>query len=266
MMGIGVGRDMFNSCIEIGKSLVRSLARRFGYDVIRYKDAFHDQQTLSCSNKVLTIFDVGANVGQTTAKYKTLFPNSTIYSFEPFPESFGEFRRRFGMDSLVKPIQMAVADRTGTEELYVRRWSVTNSLSPLPKSGRRYYPKKVETITDKIEVPVITIDDFCREESISEIHILKMDVEGGELKALQGVTEKLKQHSIALIYIEVSFVPLFEGLMFYEISNFLSNYGYTLFDIYNNSHARNGQLRSADAIFVSPQIRRDVIDSFDPEP
>lgn len=259
---------MFNSYVKIGKSLAKSLIRHLGYEVhkVHYKDAFYDQKMLLRGDKVLTTFDVGANIGQTTAKYKTLFPESTIYSFEPLPESFERLCNKFERDNLVRPVQMAVADKTGIGEFYVRQWSGTSSLLPLPKSGRRYYPKKVETIIDKIEVPVTTIDDFCREESISEIHILKMDIEGGELVALQGATEKLKQHSIALIYIEVIFVPLFEGPMFYEISNFLSNYGYTLFDIYNDSHARNGQLRSADAIFISPQIRRDVIDSFDPEP
>ena len=85
--------------------------------------------------------------------------------------------------------------------------------------------------------------------------------------ALRGATEKLNQGLIALIYTEVTFVPYYEGgAMFYEICNFLSGYEYTLFDIYNTAHARNGQLRFADAIFVSPQIRRDVIDSSDPEP
>lgn len=250
------------------KSVVKSLIRHLGYELHKLpsKDGFYDQQMLICNNKVLTIFDVGAHLGETVAKYKSLFPKSTIYSFEPFPESFEKLRKRFEKDSSVKPIRMAVSDKAGTREFYVNQLSGTNSLLPRPISGRRYYPKNAETV-GKIEVPVTTIDDFCREESISDIQVLKMDIQGGELMALQGATKKLKHGSIALIYTEVMFVPLYEeGAMYYKICSFLSDYEYTLFDIYNTSNARNGQLKFADAIFVSPQIRTDVIDSFGPEP
>ena len=250
------------------KSLTNSLIRYFGYELHRvpFKSAFHAQQMLLCGNKALTIFDVGAHIGDTVAKYKSLFPESAIYCFEPLPESFEKFSKRFKGDSSVKPICMAVSDEVGKREFCVNRLSATNSLLPRPQSGRRYYPKNAETIT-KIEVPVTTIDGFCKEKSISEIHILKMDIQGGELMALQGATEKLNECLIALIYTEVMFVPHYEGgALFYEICNFLSDYGYILFDIFYAVRAKNGQLRYADAIFVSQQIRTDVLDSFDSEP
>jgi FkbM family methyltransferase len=165
---------------------------------------------LLCRNKVSTIFDVGAHTGETVAKYKPLFPRSTIYSFEPFPESFEKLRKRFVSDSSVKPIPIAISDKAGIREFYVNQLSEANSLLPRPTSGRRYYPMNAQTIT-KIEVPVTTIDGFCKEQSISEIHILKMDIQGGELMALQGATEYLSRGLIALIYTELLFVPHYEG-------------------------------------------------------
>jgi len=228
--------------------------------------AFRNQQKLLLNNKVLTIFDAGAHVGNTVANYKYLFPEATIYSFEPFPESIERLRKRFLGDSLVKPIQMAISNEAGAREFYVNNtFEQTNSLFPRPISARRYYPKGAE-LMNRIEVGVTTIDKFCSEESISNIQILKMDIQGGELMALQGASEMLHQGRIDLIYTEVLFVPHYEGApMFYELCEYLSKWGYTLFGIYNLFLAKNGQLRFADAIFVSPHIRADVIDSFDPE-
>jgi FkbM family methyltransferase len=210
---------------------------------------------LLSGTRVQTIFDIGANVGKVTAKYSSLFPESTIYSFKSFPESFQKLHRRFEGNSLVKPIQFAVSNKAGKKKFYVNQNSATNSLLPTTDSAEYWVdPNEIKNITT-IEVPVTTIDDFCRQESIDEIQILKMDIQGGELMALEGATEKLSQGSILLIYTEILFVPIYEGeAFFYEICNLLSGYGYTLFNMYNFYHARNGQIKWCDAIFLSPSV------------
>lgn len=241
--------------------------RRVAYELRRVltKHEFYDQRMLLSDRQGLTIFDVGGHVGETVARYKRMFPKATIYSFEPFPESFEKLRARFQRDRSIKPIRAAVSDKVGTTELYVNQLSETNSLFPYPVCGRRYYPKKAETVTN-IQVPATTIDDFCGKHSISEVDILKMDIQGAELMALRGAAEKLKQGLIQLIYTEVMFVRHYEeGAMFQEISNFLAAYDYTLFDIYSTFHARNGQLGYGDAVFVSRRIRGEVLDSFKEE-
>jgi FkbM family methyltransferase len=164
------------------------------------------------------------------------------------------------------PIQSAITNKSGTSMLYVNNPSATNSLLQFEKSGRRYYPKIAKTV-DSILIPTITIDDFCNKESIQEIDILKMDVQGGEMIALNGALESLKMHIFSLIYTEIMFTPFYkEGVMFWEICNFLSKYKYTFFDMYDLQYARNGQLTHADAIFVSQKIRKNVIDAIRPEP
>lgn len=215
------------------------------------RDAFHDQQMLLSGTQVQTIFDIGANIGQTTAKYSSLFPESTIYSFEPLPESFQKLHRRFKGNNLVKPIQLAVSDKVGKRKFYVNQDSGTDSLLPtVDEVGYWVAPNIIKNIAT-IEVPVTTIDDFCRQVSINEIQILKMDIQGGELMALEGATEKLSQGFISLIYTEILFVPIYEGeALFYEICNFLSGYGYTLFNMYNFYYAKNGQVKWGDAIFI----------------
>jgi FkbM family methyltransferase len=211
--------------------------------------------------KVQTIFDIGAHVGQTVAEYSRLFPESTIYCFEPFPESFEELRRRFEGNSLIKPIHFAVSDKAvQARKFYVNQDSATNSLLPTVEDKEYRLPLNIYKNVAIIEVPVTTIDDFCKRESINEIQILKMDIQGGELMALKGATEKLNQEAVLLIYTEVEFVPLYKGqVLFYDICDFLSGYGYTLFDIYDVSYTRSGQLRWCNAIFLSTHVHSHII-------
>ena len=240
--------------------LVKSLMRKLGYgSYLRTlsKNAFSDQQMLLSGVRVQTIFDIGAHVGQTAVKYSRLFPESRIYCFEPFPESFEELRRRFEGNSLVKPVQFAVSNKAArAHKFYVNQSSNTNSLLPTVDDVEYWIPSNIIKNVATIEVPVTTIDDFCKQESINEIQILKMDIQGGELMALEGATEKLNQGAISLIYTEVEFVPLYKDqALFYEICDFLSGYGYTLFDIYDVRYTRNGQLIWCNAIFLSAHAR-----------
>ena len=238
-----------------GESLKRNLVY-LGYEIRRITTgAFHDQRMLLSGTRVRTIFDIGANTGKVTARYSKLFPEATIYSFEPFPESFQKLRRRFEGNSLVKPIQFAVSNKVGKKKFYVNQDSTTNSLLPTgDDAGCWVDPNDMKSVTT-IDVPVTTIDNFCKQESIDEIQILKMDIQGGELMALVGASEKLGQGSILLIYTEILFVPIYEGeAFFYEICGLLSGYGYKLFNMYNFYHARNGHIKWGDAIFVSPRL------------
>lgn len=237
------------------RRLIKSLARKAGYDIhpvaracLTAKDAFSDQKVLLTGTPVKTIFDIGANTGQTTIQYRMLFPEAVIYSFEPFAEPLHQLRRTFEADALVKPIQLAVSDRPGRKKFFLNQSCLTNSLLPsVDKTG-------LYENTATIEVPVTTIDDFCRRESIDGIQILKMDIQGGELLALQGATEKLKQQAITLIYTEILFTSLYEEqAFFFHAYDFLSGYGYELFDMYNYSYLETGQIAWGDAMFISPR-------------
>ena len=53
---------------------------------------------------------------------------------------------------------------------------------------------------ETLEVEVTSIDDFCRENQITEIDFIKIDVEGGELGVLQGAETTLLRHQPLLLF------------------------------------------------------------------
>jgi FkbM family methyltransferase len=220
-------------------------------------EPFLAQQYLFENSEPLIIFDVGAYIGEISKIYKEIFPSATIYSFEPFPDSFRKLEE-LSADQRIKPFQLAVSDHAGKTRLYINADVTCNSFFPRPKNGAHYYPEKAEHI-DQIEVDTATIDNICERENIEKIDILKLDVEGAEIRALGGACDKLSKHAISLIYIEVMFTAHYEGgCLYHELADFLEKYDYTLFNLYNLKRAKNGQLRWGNAIFLSPEKRAQI--------
>ena len=251
------------------KKIAKSLIRQLGYDVCnvdsKLKASFEAQHSLITSmgiNRPI-IFDVGAHRGKITTKYRQLFPNSIIYCFEPFPDSFEVLKNRFSCDSKIKLIPAAVSEVSGQRKFFVNYRSATNSLLPRPFTLRKYYPEDAGPKTE-IQVPVLSIDDFVSTKKIKKIDVLKLDIQGGELMALKGAIQTLKKGNASLVYLEIMFVPHYENMpLFYELWNFLETHQYTLFDIYNLKRAKNGQLRQGDALFVSRQVRLNIVDQLE---
>jgi len=236
------------------KALIKDSFRRFGLDLRVYRpssDAFLvKKELLKNCVQPLTIFDIGANEGQTTERYSKMFPTATIYSFEPMPEVFTLLERKFHENPQIIVNQLAVSDAVGTADFYLHAYTsnVWNSL--LPKApDSNIVPEDVSAI----KVPTITIDVFCDRHNINTIDLLKLDIQGGELLALKGALNMLQKGGIKLIYSEVNFSDLYEGqAMFQDIAAYLHDFGYRTYGLYNFYNPNDGPLGWGDAIFFRP--------------
>ncbi|HEX4412291.1 MAG TPA: FkbM family methyltransferase [Lacipirellulaceae bacterium] len=246
-------------------SLIRTLARRAGCDIRRYRPLVSDPyvvqrellRTIPCS----LIFDIGAFHGEAAAQYGQMFPAADIYAFEPFPPSYGALAARFAGEKRIHVVNAAVSSQTGEATFHVNGLPETNSLLPRPTTGHQYFPTAAAT-EKKISVPTTTVDEFCEKNKLGVPQILKMDIQGNELAALKGAEKALASGQISLIFSEVTFVPHYEGgVLFHELSAFLAGRGFTLLNLYEMHSASGvGQLRFGDAIYLSDKLRRDVID------
>lgn len=229
-------------------------------------DAYSDQQLLLGDDGAKTIADVGANVGNTVEKYFFAHPAATIHAFEPDPSTFSQLTQRYSTHPRVQCWCSAVSNHQHMASFFVNEDPGTSSLLPRPETGRRYYNQR-GVLRQKIEVPAVTLDGFCEKNGISMLDILKLDIQGGELLALEGADRLLNSHSVRLIYTEVQFIRLYERApLFHDICKFLEARGFSLFGLYDQVVAANGQLRFADAIFIPPTIRERVLDQFPEEP
>ena len=190
----------------------------------RDKDAFADQKELCARAQI--IFDVGANQGQTSNKYRALFPESQIHAFEPFPDAFRVLERRNNNDRNITCNQIALGADKGRRKFHTYEASVTNSLMPFADGVADLVPMKTELNTT-IEVTADTLDSYCATHKIGQIDILKMDTQGAELEILRGAQRMLEEQRISIIYSEHIFVPLYEGQAeFYEVAAELARFGF----------------------------------------
>ena len=258
------------------KSLTKTMLDSVGLELRRTRpamdsfpgDAFHAQKEfidhLGISSPV--IFDVGAHKGETVRRYKDLFQDSSVYCFEPFPDNVSALRSRFSTNPSVHVFDKAVSDSVAKKTFHVNENDATNSLLPRTNSTRRYFSKAAAAKT-VLDVETTTIDEVMQQNAIDNIDILKFDIQGGELMALQGAENALRQQRISVIYSEALFVPHYENNpLLRDLWNYLEQYGYTLFDIYDLYRATNGQLRFADVMFISKDTRSKVLDNYKEEP
>ncbi len=236
------------------KSYAKEIFKLVGLDVqfTKSRDALGVQTSILSGFVVDTVVDAGAHLGEWTAKYRGAFPNAKIYGFEPFPETAIKYADRFNGESLVKPVRAALADSDGTSTLHVNALAATNSLLPADIHASKLLPdSNWVTNIGKIDVRVLTLDSFTREESIDRINILKMDIQGGELAAIRGATKLLADKRIDLIYTELMVGPHYKGQSkYFEVCSVLDQFDYTLYSLHNQCINCRGRLGWLDGIFV----------------
>ena len=151
-----------------------------------------------------TVFDVGANIGQTTRMIKARFPSAGVHAFEPVSSTYQTLERNVRPLDGVACHRLALSDRVGVAAMTSDANSPLNRLvEARPGQG------PADAGTEQVETD--TIDRFCHERQIERIDILKVDAEGADLKVLQGAERMLREGRVSFVFAEVGFNPADPG-------------------------------------------------------
>jgi hypothetical protein len=107
-----------------------------------------------------------------------------------------------------------------------------NSLTPNARYAVRFDKKAAE-----LSVMTKTIDEFCSENAISKIDILKIDTEGYDFNVLRGAQKMLSSNSVAFTYFEFNDFTQgagTEGGSLNEITEYLSGFGFQFVATYTD--------------------------------
>jgi FkbM family methyltransferase len=237
------------------KTAIKSLAGILGLTIIR-SDALRKYNPFAEQKRLvdlgsLTIFDVGAYIGEISKVYAELFPTAQVYSFEPFFGSFEQLKRNMVRYPNVHVYNMGLSDRGGRQQLYSNTFDATNSLLEPSPAADKTWGKGVVQAQALIESEFTTLDEFIEKNNIAEIDILKMDVQGAETRVLTGADKALKEGRIALIYSEVITMPTYKNQKkLWEILRAFDEYGMDLHNVYDLEFQDDGTMTQFDAIFV----------------
>ncbi len=198
-----------------------------------------------------TVIDIGANRGQFALVTRKCFPDSRIFSFEPLAIPASRFRSVFQKDPDIILHQVAIGPQTGETTIHVSAADDSSSLLPISPLQERLFPGTNEICTEMVKIGPLS--DYVLPEEIVSPAMLKLDVQGYELEALQGCEELLDQFSY--IYAECSFVELYSGqALADEIIAWLRERGWCLSGFYNMTYDRKGRSIQADFLFENSHI------------
>ena len=152
------------------------------------------------------IFDVGANRGQSIKFFWKIFPNIKIYSFEPSPNIFRKLRKLSSANLQTYNIGLSSADGTAVFHESILDEASTFDLPDINSDWHKTKSKLLRVdkseMYSEIEVPIRRIDNLVDENGIRDIFLLKIDVEGHEIKVLQGAQVTFEKRIIKNIQIE----------------------------------------------------------------
>ena len=164
---------------------------RYGIDKLTTLDSVRNKH----------IIDAGGYVGDTALLFSS-YTDKSIHVFEASPSNMDIIRETIRLNNLdnIVPVSKALGEKSGTATFSLGERNSCNSLVERPGYN---YP-------NHIEVPVITLDDYVRENNL-EVGLIKVDIEGGEQLLLKGAVETIRtQHPILLISIYHSANDFFE--------------------------------------------------------
>jgi FkbM family methyltransferase len=194
-----------------GKRRFQSLYRRLhavalaglnygcGEPAVNGEMAFLDRIARTWGGRAVVAFDVGASQGMWSAAVLERNPSATVFAFEPMPTAFERLAAHLGDRVHLNPC--ALGDTAGHAEMFAPPGDDQRNgeLASLHVRDLSRFDLAVETIG---RVEVQRLDDFCAENEIARIDLLKIDTEGHELAVLTGAERMLAAGAIGAIQFE----------------------------------------------------------------
>jgi len=171
----------------------------------------------------LTVFDVGANVGDWSKIAATMDKNSTIHAFEVVPNNAQLLEENCRDNSNIVINKFGLLDEKGTIEI---------NYYPESHSGSSMYSLPWDVKTQSVECEVLVGDDYVKQNQISKKIFLKIDAEGSDFKVIKGFEKSIQNGLVNIIQFEYNKCSILSKFLLKDFYDYLSPKGFEIGRIY----------------------------------
>lgn len=185
------------------------------------------------------IIDIGAGIGDFSVFSAKKHPNSKVYAFEPFPQSYALLLENIQLNNLtnVQALQYAVGANSGIMKLHTNAiWSVQYSTildTKLPN-------------VHSIEVKASSFDRIIQKFNLPKCDFLKIDCEGGEYDILLNINLQTLRK---IKYISVEYHDGVTSFVHDDLINFFQINGFNVRIREDRVHPELGTLYATNTDF-----------------
>jgi FkbM family methyltransferase len=225
--------------------IIKKILNLIDYDIIKLRITFNEIYKKNINNKPI-IFDVGANEGQSIKRFTSIFPRSTIHSFEPIQDCYKKLIKIYNTKNIIIN-NIALGEKECEKIFFINKNSYTSSFLKINDKYNELvnfdHVKKTE------RKKIITLDKYVKLHCINKIDILKIDTQGYELNILRGAKKSLNT-IIKFIEIEITIADYYnKKINIYEIDKLLVKNNYTLCNIANLEYDKDNYLTWFDLLY-----------------
>jgi len=219
-------------------------------NLVSLDEPYQTMKDLIGTREVRVIIDAGASNARISRRLLSHYPGAHVHAFEP-----NQTRYREVLDQLAREEPrfhahyVALSDHVGQADLHITESPGATSL--LSHSDRMLDHGFSGTSVERVEqVPLTTIDVWADAHAPDGVDLMKFDIQGAELQALQGAGRVLSASTL-LIYIEIWFNPVYEGsTILPEIDTLMRGYGFVLYDLFKPRYSAKGMILWANAVYA----------------
>ncbi len=133
-----------------------------------------------------TFVDVGANIGYyTLLAARAVGPKGRVYAFEPDPANFKLLEKNTAANGYHRNVVMvskALSNKGGSARLY---------LNPVNRGDHRIYNPRDGR--ESVAIETLALDEYLKKWG-PEVHFIKMDIQGAEAAALDGMKGLIRKN------------------------------------------------------------------------
>ena len=242
------------------KFIIKKILSSFNYKIIKKdKLSSFDKIIKHFTNKEEPlIFDVGANSGQSIIRFKKIFKESIIYSFEPQKNEFQKLKSLCkGQYKNCFPFNFGLGNEEKKMNINIFKNSVHSSFLS-PDTSTDWFKNrdlKFGNFFENVEeTRICKLENFVKENKIDSIDLLKIDTQGFEDQVLQGSKQMILDQNINLIELEIIFGKRYtKQLSFFEIEKHLLN-NYKLIAIDKATNIIDNNAYSVNCLYLRNNI------------